>query len=181
MKLTRIPATLAIMALAVGQTGCCCCRKKEPVYVPPAPMCPAPVASYPCPPGGAPAYTPISNRDGPGRHGSDVRGARLLIAPRLTAARRRAAGSAQGSTTRLRVGSTLLFALLLGERHGILRGTNLRPVLVGVHLRQFGAKEQDLRRSSTSTPAVRQTSPPRHTRRPCCCVRGTNRWRICRL
>jgi hypothetical protein len=58
MKLSRIPAILAILALAVGQTGCCLCRKKEPDYVPLAPMCPAPVASSPCPPVGAP-YTPI--------------------------------------------------------------------------------------------------------------------------
>jgi hypothetical protein len=69
MKLTRIPATFAIMALAVGLPGCCLCKKKEPVYVPPAPMCPAPVASYPCPPVGAPSYTPIPTVTTPGAMG----------------------------------------------------------------------------------------------------------------
>ena len=61
MKLTRNPAALAIMALAVGQPGCCClCKKKEPVYVPPAPMCAAPVCTTnSCPPGPTTSYMPI--------------------------------------------------------------------------------------------------------------------------
>ena len=86
MKLTTIPATLVIMALAVGQTGCCLCKKKEPVYLPPAPMCPAPVSSNPCPPVGA-RLRAHSNCDVAGHHGSELRGARILIAHRLTVVR----------------------------------------------------------------------------------------------
>jgi len=60
MKL-RTSVTLAVVALVVGQTGCCClCKKKEPVYVPPAPMCAAPVCTTnSCPPGPTTSYMPI--------------------------------------------------------------------------------------------------------------------------
>ena len=62
MKLTRIPATLAVMSLAVGQAGCCClCKKKEPVYVPPAPVCATPVYTNPCPPGATTSYMPMQS------------------------------------------------------------------------------------------------------------------------
>jgi hypothetical protein len=56
MKLTRIPATLALAALALGDLGCCCCRRKpEPVCVQPAPVCTpvcTPTCTPACPPGG---------------------------------------------------------------------------------------------------------------------------------